>query len=375
MSEVNFVETDGQEIWNQLVSGFEAAYGETFYPGDERRIFLLQQFQLIVGIYNSINDVARQNLLRYARGAVLDAIGESRDTPRIPAQKATTVLRYTLSAAQAIDVIIPSGSRATPDGSLYFATKQVLVITAGQLYGDVSAEAAEGGRMYNGFTAGQIKNLVEPIAYVASVSNTTTSSGGTDIETDDDGVNVWSGYRERIREAPAKQSTAGHEDGYIYWAKTASADIQDVAVTSPDDGEILIIVLMKNGELPSSLVLDAVLAACNDKKVRPITDHVTVAAPETATYDIDLTYYISQDNAAGELSIKGVIESPGGIVDQYKLWQRSKMDRAINPDYLKQLMLNAGANRVDVTDPVYTAIDGDTIAVPGTVTITYGGLI
>lgn len=375
MSDINFVTVDAQEINRELVNDFEQALGQTFYPGDERRIFLEQEGQVIVGLKNSINDAARQNLLRYARGEVLDAIGERFDTPRLPAQKAKVTLRFTLSAAQTFAVTIPQGTRATPDGQMYFATTQILVIQAGQTYGDVLAESSDGGEKYNGFAAGQIKTLVDPISYVASVQNIDTSSGGSDIEPDDDGVNVWSGYRERIRQAPNKTSTAGHEDGYIYWAKTADVNIQDVAVTSPAAGQVKITVLMKDGQLPSQQVLDAVLAACSDKKRRPLTDQVIAAAPTTVNYDITLTYYISQENAANETNIRNAIEVTDGAIDQYKAWQSNKLGRAINPDYLKQLMLNAGAFRVDITAPVYTAVDPDKVAAIGTVTITYGGLI
>lgn len=375
MSDINFVTVDAQEINKELINDFEQTLGETLYPGDERRIFLEQEGQVIVGLKNNINDVARQNFLRYARGETLDAIGERLDTPRLQAQKSKVTLRFTLSAAQTFNVIIPQGTRATPDGQLYFATTQALVIPAGQTYGDILSESIEGGEKYNGFTAGQIKTIVDPIPYVASVQNIDTSSGGSDTEPDDDGVNVWSGYRERIRQAPNKISTAGHEDGYIYWAKTADVNIQDVKVTSPAPGQVKITVLMKNGELPTQQVLDAVLDACNHKKRRPLTDYVTVTAPETVIYDITLTYYISQENAANETAIRNAIENPGGVIDEYKTWQKSELGRAINPDYLRKLMLNAGAYRVDITAPTYTAVDEDKVASEGTVTITYGGLI
>lgn len=375
MSDINFVTVDAQEINKELVNDFEQALGETLYPGDERRIFLEQEGQVIVALKNTINDIGRQNLLRYARGEVLDAIGERMDTPRLAAQKAKTILRFTLSAAQTFAVTIPQGTRTTPDGQLYFATTQVLVIQAGQTYGDVLAESSEGGEKYNGFAAGQIKTLVDPIPYVASVQNIDTSSGGSDIEPDDDGVNIWSGYRERIRQAPNKTSTAGHEDGYVYWAKTADVNIQDVAVTSPGPGQVKITVLMKDGQLPTQQVLDAVLAICSDKKRRPLTDQVTAAVPVTVPYDIALTYYISQENAANETNIRNAIENSDGVIDQYKSWQKGKLGRAINPDYLKQLMLNAGAYKVDITAPVYTAVDADKVAAEGTVTVAYGGLI
>lgn len=375
MSEINFVTADAQTINEQLVKDFEAVLGTVLYPGDERRIFLQQQTQVLVALWNAINDTGRQNLLRYARGAVLDALGERTDTIRLPAQKAKATLRFTLSSAQPNQVIVPAGTRVTPDGALYFATVEHLTIPAGQTAGDVTVEAAAGGTQYNGFAAGQIQTIVDPIPYVASVVNIDESAGGSDEEPDDDGVNIWSGYRGRIRESASKYSSAGPVDAYIYWAKTADVNIQDVAVTSPAAGEVVITVLMKDGELPSQAVLDAVLATCSDKKRRPLTDHVTAAAPTSVEYDITLTYYIDESRAAEEAAIRTAVEGGGGAVEQYQAWQGSKLGRAINPDYLRQLIFNAGANRVDVTDPVYTELEPDEVATIGTVNVTYGGLL
>ena len=375
MSPIKFIEVDAQKINNDLIRDFETSLGETFYPGDERRIFLQQEAQVIVGLKNDINDSAKQNLLRYARGAKLDALGERTDTPRLPAQKANTTLRFTLSEVQPSNVTVSAGTRVTPDGELYFATTSNLIIIAGQAYGDITAQSTEAGERYDGFAPGQINQLVDPVPFVASVANTDISSGGSNIEPDDDGVNVWSGYRGRIRDSVNKFSTAGPDDTYIYWAKTADVNIQDITVTSPNPGEVKITVLMKGGDLPSQDILDKVLEICSGKKVRPLTDLVTAAAPDQVSYDITLTYYVFTQKAAQENAIREAIEDPGGAIDQYKEWQNSKMGRDINPDHIRSLMLNAGAYLIDLTAPVYAAIEDDEVPVSGTVTINYGGLL
>lgn len=365
MSEINFVAVDAQELANQLIKDFEAALGETLYPGDERRIFLMQLLQVIVGLKNDINQSARQNLLRYATGEYLDALGEFYNTTRIPAQKAKTTLRFTLSSAQSRDITIPAGLRVTPDGELYFATTQPLVIPAGQMSGVVEAEAIEGGAKYNGFTPGQIKTIVDPVPYVASVENIDTSTGGSDIEDDES-------FRERIRLAPERFAVAGPEGAYIYWAKTADVNIADVSVTSSAPGIVDIVVLMKGGQIPTQDVLDKVAAAVSAKDRRPLTDKVQVAAPEIINYDIDLTYYISADRQAEEMILKRDIES---AVTQYTIWQSEKLGRDINPDYLRQLMLNAGAYRIDIVKPSFTAVEFNQVAKAGSINLTYGGLI
>ena len=65
------------------------------------------------------------------------------------------------------------------------------------------------------------------------------------------------------------------------------------------------------------------------------------------------------------------IESSGGSIDQYIYWQGSSLDRNINPDYLRKLILCpedsdgnhlTGADRVDIIKPVYTELSATTVA-------------
>lgn len=366
MSDLQFVEIDAKAIENDLIKTFEQTIGETLYPGDERRMFLLNFMPVIVGAKNDINETGKQNLLRYASGEYLDAVGGG--TIRLPAKYSNVKLKWLLSAPQAAALTISKGKRATPDGALFFTTTEDLVIPAGQTFGIVSAEASEPGAIYNDFAPDQINKIVDPTAFVASVTNTETSSGGADIENDEN-------YRERIRLAPDSISTAGPTGGYEFWAKTADSNIADVSVTSPTPGISKLSILMKNGELPLQAVLDAVQAVLSPKDRRPQSDNIQTVAAIQDVYNIELTYYISNERKTEEASIVSAIEDADGANDQYILWQKSKQGRAINPDYLKQLFLNAGAYRVDIVSPVYTDVVTDHVAKEGIVTITYGGLI
>ncbi len=377
MSDINFIEVNAENINTELISGFETALNETLYPGDERRIFLEQETPVIVGLKNDINETAKKNLLRYATGEVLDAFGEFYSCPRLGADYATVSVRFKLSEIQSENIPISKGKRVTPDGNLFFSTTSDSIIRAGSEYIDLILKANETGEKYNGFTAGQIKTLVDPIPYIASVENIDISSGGTDIEKDDDGVNIWSGYRERIRIAPQSFSVAGPEKAYKYFARSADSNICDISVNSPSPGVVQVVVLLNNGEIPSQEVLNKVTSALSQKDRRPLTDDVKTVAAKVASYDIDITYYISIDNQTEETNIRNTIEgtkeSPG-IIDSYISWQQSHLGKAINPDYLKKLMLNAGADRIVIAEPIYTVITDEEVAKVATKTITYGGL-
>jgi phage-related baseplate assembly protein len=220
-----FITTDADLIFEEIITKLEAGVSEPLYPGDERRIFGEALVPLFVAMYNAMNDAARQKMLRYARGEVLDALGERVGVERLAPTEATTVLRFALDSAITENVIIPKGTRATSDNARYFATTRTAVIEAGQLYVDVEAVSEGGGTQFNNIAVGALNVLVDLIAYVDTVSNIEVTAGGADEEDDDN-------LRERIRVAPSKLSTAGPVNGYRYWAMSADSSIADVRVKS-----------------------------------------------------------------------------------------------------------------------------------------------
>lgn len=360
-SELQFIETDAGQIYDFILYILENGVSEELYPGDERRIFGEALVPLVVAVYSTMNDSARQATLRYARGEVLDALGEFAGVYRIEAMPAVTTIRFSLKEAVNQNIIIPKGTRVTSDYTRYFATTETAVLQAGTLSVDIEAESTEGGSNYNDIPEGEINVLVDLIPYIDAVSNTTETSGGGDIEGDED-------LRQRIRLAPASRSTAGPKNAYKFYAVSADATVADAYVDSPSPGVVVITPILYGGEIPGQDVLDKVLAACNADDVRPLTDKVEVAPPSTQSYDIELTYYTT---AANETAVVENIEGSGGSIDQYVYWQGSSLDRNINPDYLRKLILCPedsegnhliGADRVVITSPEYTELDPTTVA-------------
>ncbi|MBV4440200.1 baseplate J/gp47 family protein [Clostridium tyrobutyricum] len=382
---MNFVETDSKTIYENIINDFENAYGETLYPADERRIFIQQLISIIVGLKNDINDSARQNLLRYARSPVLDAIGvDIYHTERLEPQKATCPGLITLVAIQNDDIQIPSGKRVTPDGIIFFKIKDDVTIEAGQTRKECILEAVDPGASYNGFLSGQIKNIVDPIPYVESIINTDTSKGGADLEEDDS-------YRERCRTAPESCSTAGPEKAYEYFAKSADSSIVDVKVDSPSPGVVKIIPLLVNGEIPNQSILDKVYAECTPRNRRPLTDNVQVDVPTTINYDINLTYYLDIEHKTEELQFRKSIEGSNldyvdGAIRDYINWQQGRMGISINPDELRYKIQNAASyktsngksytavRRIVLNYPSFTQINKTDVAKVSNINITYGGM-
>lgn len=362
--DVTFVDPDASAILSEMISGYEAESGRTLYPGDPVRLLLNYIATVISQERALINDSAKMNVPRFARGEYLDSLSEIfRGVERLEAVPAECVLKFTISVAQESGVIIPAGTRATADGSVTFSTVSDIVIPAGETSGSVRAVCDIPGTVGNGYLAGQIKSCVDIFPYFSAVENIGDSGGGSDRETD-------SGFYERMRESVESYSTAGPSGAYIYHAKSASALVEDVAAVSPSAGEVDIRVLLKGGVFPEKSVLDIVSAALNDEKIRPLTDHVTVSAPTAVSFDVALTYYVE---SGGSLSLSEAADVVNTAVENYIAWQTAKIGRDIDPSRLIQYVMNAGVKRVVVTSPVYTAVGADEAAKLGGKTISAGG--
>lgn len=397
---LELVISDSGSIYDATIAALEEGVSEPLYPGDERRIFGEALSAVLSREHGVIQDAARQTMLRYARGEVLDALGARLRVFRLDGDAARTVLRFTLGAEQELAVAVPAGTKATPDGTVYFATDEDAVIEAGRLYVDVPASCTEVGGFANGYGTDAITTMVDLIPYVSKVTNVATSEGGDDGEpytaAGDDRL------RERILLAPSKLSTAGPEKGYVYYAKSADAGISDVAAMSetewmsrdlpvsagrayiggelllpetltingeaagfdctyadhlltirlgPEladaetvrarwqhkmDGRVRIVVLMDGGGFPDEDTLEKVRAAVSASDVRPLTDVVDVCGPELVPYDIELEYWTTPED---EAAVVRSVEGAGGAIERYIYEQGSVLGRDINPDVLESYIM------------------------------------
>ena len=118
-------------------------------------------------------------------------------------------------------------------------------------------------------------------------------------------------------------------------------------------------------------MIQKVQAYLDNNDIRPLTDQVTVGAPDTEIYNINLTYYIGASDTSAVSTIQ---DDVAAAVSAYNIWQTEKIGRDINPSFLIKKIMEAGAKRVVITSPVFTAVDESTVAKTGTVTVNYGGV-
>lgn len=328
----------------------------------------LKLYAASVQIYHMMLHIdvsGKMDLLKYAYSGFLDNLGALRGVERKSATPATVKVRFTLSAAQPSVVTIPEGTRVSDGDVIYFETDETREIAIGEMYVDVSCTCQTDGEEGNGFIAGQIATLVDPIAYVDSAVNTETSAGGADIESDED-------FTDRIYLAPSGYSVAGPKDAYKYHTKSfKDAAIGDVEVASPKPCEVDVRFLLSDGAMPSETLCQKVLEHLNDDNIRPLTDKISVLAPTGQEFDIRFTYYINKSDIDKAVSIQTAVAA---AVQEYISWQTHTIGRDINPSVLTKMVVAAGAKRVVIESPAFETVSTGHVARVKEQNVTYGGV-
>lgn len=358
-----------EDVQNQMVNDYITKYKEI--EGKEPDMSLANPYRLILyactlqqyQMYQYINNKGKMDLLKYATGKFLDNIAALRGISRMQATFAKTTLRFALNSPLPSTVTIPIGTKVGGNG-ITFATSEFAELRSGELSVDVQAECTEPGTNGNGYLPGEISQLIDSIPYLDSVSNITETASGEDVESDEH-------LADRVYLAPSGYSVAGPTEAYEYFTKACSSTISDVCATSPSPGEVEVRFILENGEIPEEEMIQRVNENISGRDKRPLTDHVTVLAPDIINYDINLTYYVKESQKAVATNVQSKIEN---AIDTYIQWQGSKIGRDINPSYLINLIMDAGAKRVEISSPIFTKIGDTEISKLKEKSITYGGI-
>lgn len=307
MSEIEplFIERDAEAILSELVAQFETLSGRPLQPAQPERLILNAFAYRELLVRQAIQDTAVQNLVRFSTAPVLDYLGEIVGVKRLAPAPAFVTLRFTAPFGGPAGTV-PAGTRvATSDGQVVFVTRVDFPVLGGTPSSfDVDAQAIVGGTSGNGYVAGTITNVLDPSPLIDTVTNIDTSAFGTDEESD-------ASLRERIQLAPASFSNAGSSGAYVFHTRSAHPSIIDVAVTSTTPGTVNVYPLVEGGVTTPSTVINAVIAALTDEKVRPLTDTVVVASPTAVTYAIAVNIVVlsSADQADVVAAVEAALET------------------------------------------------------------------
>ncbi len=382
MSDPVLAAKDVDTVIAESLARYKEITGVTLAPADPRRLHLQTLVLLLAQQRTLIDFSGKQSLLRFVSDEWIDILAALWGYTRIAAAPSQCTQRFTFSTVAARTV--PAGTRVT-DGSNLWAVTEDTSATDDTI--DAPVECTVNGSTTNGVAPGQIDTIVDPdnVPGCTGVANTTETISGRGLE----GLEA---FRERLRDAPEARSTCGPRAAYEASALAASASVADavalgpsdggeMASYEPDPGEVFVVLIQgardADGVLtsvvddPDSGLLDTVEAALSAEDVRPLTDSVTVKAAEKVPLDVSATYYIARSRSKQATEIQAAVTQ---AYADYILWQCSKIGRDINPSELTTRLVNAGAKRVNVSSPSFTALARDERAVYRVVDFHYGGV-
>ncbi|AHI67584.1 baseplate J/gp47 family protein [Burkholderia thailandensis] len=352
LSEPNFIDRDPQAITAAIIAEYEARTGKTLYPAQVERVLIdiVAYRETLVRV--GVQEAAKQNLVAFARAPMIDYLGQLVGVTRLPAQPATTVVRFSVETPLATNLLIAAGTRVeTGDGGVSFATDADAVLAAGRTSIDVAATCDTAGALGNGWQPGQINSLVDDLGEAdVAVANTQTSANGYEEEETER-------LRERIQLAPEAFSTAGPRLAYVFHAKSAHQSIVDVSVIGPEmttrdgrlvsvngvpPGSVRVYPLVDTG-LPGDDILARVAQALDDEKKRPLTDFVEVRAPKPVDYAIDARLTLYKDADAGT-----VLAQARAAANAYRANRAAGLGRDIVPAQLTAALQVPGVYDVDL---------------------------
>lgn len=163
-------------------------------------------------------------------------------------------------------------------------------------------------------------------------------------------------------------SAAGGVSWYRYHAMTASSDVRDVSVSSPEPGAVLVSVLSNTGNgAASAALLEAVDDVVQSDSVRVITDTVTVTGATITTVPVTAQVYLYPD-------------TPSSVFDnlQAQLTAAFNATAGLGWDVTRTWLIAqlhpSGVQRVVLTAPAADVICGPSTAPAlGAVTLTMAG--
>lgn len=347
---------DPNLILADMVAAFQTAAGRTLQPAQVERLLINLYAYRESLVRNAIQYAGQQNLLAFAAFPMLDYLGQLLSVTRLPAQGATTTVQFTLANALSVSYTISAGTQVgTNDGQFVFATTENLTIPPGSTIGTVQAAAVTPGTGANGYLPGQINVQLNPSVLIASVTNTTVSTGGAAPETDEH-------LRARVQAAPNQFSVAGPEGSYRYFTLSADPSIADAQIVSPAPGQVSVYVLTgpitqqpatspNPTAIANTTLLTKVTAELNADSVRPLTDTVNALAVTEVDYQIagTITLYADADPAS-------TMTAANAAAQQYAIALASRIQRDIVPSQIIEALSVPGVYQVALTAPNYTQL-------------------
>jgi len=326
-----FVNRDPDVIMSEIKSKMEELLGREIQPGQIEQLILQIIGYREVLLLERFNTGMAQMLYQFSTAPILDYIAALVAVERLPAASAGVMLKFIIEG-NLDTVIIYGGTRVSTIDQVIFETTEDVFVKPSVNEVNIFAVAQQAGKAANSCPANSITQILDPYAFVLSVTNPYPPDGGSDDETDEQ-------LRERIKLAPFQYTTAGSRQSYIFHAKSANPAIIDVSVFSyvSDNvhtlpigrlvaksdgvsnlieeinivpGMVCIVPLADNIEDYTQIIRE-IYETCSAETVRPLCDTVIVAEPHIIEYQIavEITAFLGADLTQLETDIKNALQA------------------------------------------------------------------
>lgn len=340
MEKPNFITRDGATILAEITADYEARTGKKLQPAQLEALLISSFSARELLLREQINEAACLNLVEFSNGTILEYIASLVGVSRLAASPAGCTLQFVIVSGHT-GVTIPALTRVgSTDGKVYFSTVESIIVNAGTFVATVAAECTPAGTVGNGYPVGAINSLLDPLAFISSVSNLDTPTGGAEIESD-------AALKERIKAAPSAYSSAGSRGAYRFWALSAHPAILDVGVESTTPGQVDVYVLPD-----SPTIIAAVENQLNAETIRPLTDTVVVQAASAVDYSIeaDVTVFDTADEPT-------VLAAVSQAVGEYVTARANVLGKdVVRAQLIKTILAVDGVYNVDLVAPLTDSV-------------------
>lgn len=336
---------DSEAEFNNTIAIWEALAEKPLVPGQPdyllASILAYQKYLLI----QRCNAAFINMLLDFAAAPNLDYIVALLGVVRTSAQPATCSLKFILVSGHG-SVTIPAGTRvSSSDGKAVFAVDEDALVLSGTDDATTFATCQTDGIIGNDYAIGTVNTIMDVQPWLSTCENVDITASGVDTETDEE-------LRQRAKLAPSSFSVAGPRDAYIYFTKSVSPLICDVAVISSTEdisvppGEVDIYPLLDNGNVPNSSMIALIQSTLSADKIRPLTDTVVVSAPTQVDFEISLN--VTKLSSYPE-SADFIIDAINLILIDYRVAKLAKLGQDIVATEIEKLCKIDGVYDLDLT--------------------------
>lgn len=266
------------EIYGEMMDAFALETGLDLREGCDLAVRFYAVAAQVEGLYRQLDWVLNQCFPQTATGDQLDYHAALRSLSRKEGTCATGTLRFYVSEGQTVDRTIAVGTVGMTAGLIRFVTTQEGIISVGNSYVDVAAQAEEVGSQGN-VAALAVLSLVSAPVGVSQCSNLTAFTGGSDAEEDES-------LRSRILDSYSRLPNGVNAAYYLQEALEFDGVAAAVVIPRADGvGTVDVVVATEGGETDNVLLLKL---TNHFEDLREIAVQVTVRAPDIVSVALSI---------------------------------------------------------------------------------------